>query len=114
VVAGRPLQCDVGEARCRVEQRTDGGADVESLGPHEDLDGICERAQEPGEPGDQGLLLGGGAQAEGDCARPADHRQAVRPEIDHAGGVDPGEREAQRSGQRRRMGAGRQYEVTQV
>ena len=42
VVAGCPLQCDVGEARCGVQERVDGGADVESLGPHEYLDRFGE------------------------------------------------------------------------
>ena len=107
VVARCPLQCDVREAWCGVQERVDGGADVESLGPHEYLDGFGERAQEAGEPCHQGLLLGGGAQAEDDRARPADHRQAVGPEVEHAAGADAGEREAQRCGQRRRMGPGR-------
>ena len=96
VGACRGLKGGVRESGRGVEEGVDGGREVDRLGPYEELGGLVEPVEPAGEAGHQRLLLGRGAQAEGDRAGPTDHRLPVGAEIDDPVAADPGARQAQR------------------
>ena len=57
VSSGRRLEGRVRKTRRRLTQRIDRRSEVDRLGPHQDLDGIAERVEEPGKARRRALLV---------------------------------------------------------